>query len=76
MNNRAERRREARLDRLIDRVIRTRGDHCGICGRPFINCDETFYGSAFGVIAVTGNCCRAKIDWLIAAGIYIAKVRP
>lgn len=76
MSNRAERRRGARLNRLINQVIRTKGDFCGICGRPFGDHDHTFYGSAFGTLAVTGDCCRQRLEMMVAAGIYLAKVQP
>ena len=77
MNNRAERRRGARSsDRLINQVIRTRGDFCGICGRPFGDHDDTFYGGAFSSLRLRATAAGRRLDMVVAAGIYIAKVRP
>ncbi|MGA7310500.1 MAG: hypothetical protein WBX05_16255 [Pseudolabrys sp.] len=74
-HNRAEHRRGARLQRLINRAIRTKGDYCGICGRPFTDRSYTFYGAAFSSIVITSDCCRARLEMVVAAGIYIAAVR-
>jgi hypothetical protein len=61
-----------RLNRLIKVQIESDGDHCSVCRRPLLDRDVTFYGAAFGVLAITGECCRAKLDPTIAAGFYTA----
>lgn len=73
--NRAERRRQRRLDHLIRTRIETDGDHCSICRRPLVDRDLTHYGIAFGEVMLTGDCCAAKLDPQLAAGIYIAPRR-
>jgi hypothetical protein len=73
MTSSCARRANRRLDRVIKRLIKTRGDDCGICRREFANNDLTFYGIAFGAIAVTGTCCRARLNPEITVGVYLAR---
>ena len=73
MSNRAERRREAKLDRLIKRRIETDGDNCSLCRRRFVDHDTTFYGTAFGSVVVTGRCCSTKLNSMLGAGVYVAR---
>ena len=65
------RRSGRRLNSLIKKQIKTDGDFCTICRRAFTNNDLTFYGVAFGGVAVTGSCCKTKLDPTLGAGVYI-----
>lgn len=67
------RKRLGRLDHLICELIKTRGDHCGVCGRPLIDRALTFYGLRYNALVISASCCRHKLEDIYAGGIYIAK---
>ncbi len=62
--------RPDRIDWLFKQRVEADGDYCTLCRRPFAHRDATFYGSALGVLALTGNCCAEKLDSILAVGFY------
>ena len=69
------RRARRRLDRLIKQRIKSDGDNCTICRKPFTDNALTFYGVAFATIAVVGTCCAEKLNPTVGRGIYIANYK-
>jgi hypothetical protein len=50
------------------------GDACSVCHKPFAHNTRTYGGvTKIGKAALAGECCAAKLDKTILAGLYMAR---
>lgn len=60
-----------RFDSEFQKVLRTKGDNCNLCGRPFQHNDRTHGGfSMRDKVVVVGDCCRDKLATIYGGGVF------
>jgi hypothetical protein len=64
-----------RINRAIDNIMRGEsGDHCSICRTQFANNSRTYGGvTDDGTVALVGECCASRLQWLHTSGIYLSR---
>ena len=62
------------VERAIKAHIEKDGDRCSLCHAAFLHNSKTFAGlTADGVVADVGECCVAKLQHIVLAGLYVTK---
>lgn len=63
-----------RLEGKIQDIMRSDGDRCSICKKPFAANSRTFGGATkHGDAALAGECCTTRMGITIIQGVYLSK---
>jgi hypothetical protein len=60
-----------KFEKEFQTILRTKGDNCSCCGRPFQHNDRTHGGvKPTGQVAIVGDCCHQRLSIVYVGGVF------